>query len=128
MLNFVVAALRAQWALIALLLLLGAYGAYILTNWEALAPQTEGTVFIETPQIYTRERLVNDRFVQESWLRDVLKKDVSFTPSEVVSITDQTKRNLQVDLSRGTGSGGTGNVQGGDPPAGGASAAMQQPQ
>jgi hypothetical protein len=118
MFKFLAPILRVQWLLAVPLLLAAGYGAFMLFRGGALAPRTDGTIFIETPQIYTRERLVNDRFVQESWLRDVLRKDVSFTPSEVVSITDQAKRSLQVDLSRGGGSSG------GNPPAN-ASAADQ---
>ncbi|MEM7303240.1 MAG: hypothetical protein AAF468_19335 [Pseudomonadota bacterium] len=36
-------------------------------------PSTKGTVWIETPQIYTRERLVNDRFREKAWLEQRLE-------------------------------------------------------
>lgn len=33
----------------------------------------EGRIFIDSPEVYTRERLVNDRFNQEAWLKAELK-------------------------------------------------------
>lgn len=35
---------------------------------DALLPGTGGVVVVESPQIYTRERLVNDRFREQAWL------------------------------------------------------------
>jgi hypothetical protein len=35
--------------------------------------EMEGRIFIDSPEIYTRERLVNDRFVQDAWLRNQLQ-------------------------------------------------------
>src|SRR5262245_53966849 len=31
-------------------------------------PKTHGHIWVESPEVYTRERLVNDRFRQEAWL------------------------------------------------------------
>lgn len=41
---------------------------------ETVAPSTNGVIHIGSPQIYTRERLVNDRFRERAWLEDQLKK------------------------------------------------------
>jgi hypothetical protein len=36
---------------------------------------TLGRIFVDTPEIYTRERLVNDRFLQDAWLSRELERD-----------------------------------------------------
>jgi hypothetical protein len=33
----------------------------------------EGAILVDTPEVYTRERLVNDRFREDKWLSDVLE-------------------------------------------------------
>ena len=65
-------ALKTHWSPILLTVGVALFAIYLLVDKNIFVPRTEGMIFIETPQIYTRERLVNDRFVQESWLRDVL--------------------------------------------------------
>lgn len=108
----VVSVLKTHWvATIGVVL----FGIYLLVDKNIFIPRTEGTIFIETPQIYTRERLVNDRFVQESWLRDVLKVDPKFSPTSIVSTTDQKSRVIgaggaeppKAPDSQNTQSGGT---------------------
>ena len=32
-----------------------------------------GEIYIDSPEIYTRERLVNDRFREDAWLKEMLK-------------------------------------------------------
>ena len=34
--------------------------------------ETTGFVFVESPEVYTRQRLVNDRYLQDAWLRSKL--------------------------------------------------------
>ncbi len=36
-------------------------------------PQTLGGIYVESPEVYTRQRLVNDRFAQDAWLRGQLE-------------------------------------------------------
>lgn len=36
-------------------------------------PETYGQLVVDSPEIYTRERLVNDRFVEDAWLRRKLR-------------------------------------------------------
>ena len=39
---------------------------------------TQGAIYVESPEVYTRERLVNDRYDQDFWLHEQLRKlDVS---------------------------------------------------
>lgn len=35
-------------------------------------PETTGLIFVESPEVYTRQRLVNDRYRQDAWLRTQL--------------------------------------------------------
>ena len=35
---------------------------------------TTGRIYVDSPEVYTRERLVNDRYDQDYWLREQLKK------------------------------------------------------
>jgi hypothetical protein len=35
---------------------------------------TFGKIYVDTPEVYSRERLVNDRFQQDAWLREKLNK------------------------------------------------------
>ena len=37
--------------------------------------KTYGHIWVDSPEIYTRERLVNDRFLQDSWLQNFLKNE-----------------------------------------------------
>ena len=36
------------------------------------ASETGGLIFVESPEVYTRQRLVNDRYQQDAWLRSKL--------------------------------------------------------
>ncbi len=45
-------------------------GGERLRAW--LGPETTGLVFVESPEVYTRQRLVNDRYQQDAWLRGKL--------------------------------------------------------
>ena len=35
---------------------------------------TLGRIYVESPEVYTRQRLVNDRFAQDAWLRDQMRE------------------------------------------------------
>ena len=73
---------RALWQsrlwrlLLAPALLVGAFvaaAAWFLDPFEEKT--TLGRIFVDTPEIYTRERLVNDRFLQDAWLSQELERD-----------------------------------------------------
>jgi hypothetical protein len=40
----------------------------------ALRPETLGEILVESPEVYTRERLVNDRYQQDFWLEKQLER------------------------------------------------------
>ena len=43
--------------------------SFLPQDWQrTVSPDTHGTISVDTPEVYTRERLVNDRFLQEAWL------------------------------------------------------------
>ena len=50
--------------------------ALLSTAQRQLLPSyaTSGDILVDTPKVYTRERLVNDRFQQEAWLQDQLDR------------------------------------------------------
>lgn len=46
----------------------------MLTTLPVWPITTKGRIFVESPEVYTRERLVNDRFGQAFWLEQQLEK------------------------------------------------------
>jgi len=40
---------------------------------------TTGSIYVSGPQVYTRERLVNDRYREDAWLLDELKRSTDLT-------------------------------------------------
>ncbi|MDK3073711.1 hypothetical protein QO034_11360 [Sedimentitalea sp. JM2-8] len=58
---------------------------------------TKGHIFVESPEIYTRERLVNDRYSQAFWLEQQLRKLDEATNFTAVN------RDLALKLTVGTG-------------------------
>lgn len=40
---------------------------------QRLSPPNTGLIFVESPEVYTRQRLVNDRYLQDAWLKDQLE-------------------------------------------------------
>jgi hypothetical protein len=67
------------------------FGAYLLWGRMENTAVTRGLILVETPQVYTRERLVNDRFVQEGWLRKLLEEEPSFSIVDTVNIVRDQK-------------------------------------
>lgn len=39
---------------------------------DSRAPGRSGLIYVESPEVYTRQRLVNDRYLQDAWLNDRL--------------------------------------------------------
>jgi len=42
--------------------------------WIGHRPGNTGLIFVESPEVYTRQRLVNDRYLQDAWLRAQLEE------------------------------------------------------
>jgi hypothetical protein len=67
---------------------------------------TLGDILVDTPEVYTRERLVNDRFQQEAWLRsqlertdDLLKDDRFARPEGRLRRAEETAATVKAGLS-----------------------------
>lgn len=43
---------------------------------------TYGNIWVDSPEVYTRERLVNDRFTQDAWLKKQLDKDIEYAGAQ----------------------------------------------
>jgi hypothetical protein len=52
--------------------LLGAYLVYLFGLPDIYFWRSPGRIYVESPEVYTRERLVNDRYLQASWLSEKL--------------------------------------------------------
>ena len=58
--------------------------------------KTFGLIFVDSPEVYTRERLVNDRFQQDSWLRDQLDpEELVFGTQGVRSVETSSKTQIE---------------------------------
>jgi hypothetical protein len=71
---------------------------YIQASYES-----GGTIIVDTPEVYTRERLVNDRFMQDYWLRERLNEldDEIKNSSNLSGSIDRSDRfKLQVGSSK----------------------------
>ena len=61
---------------VAALVMLSAAGCATLPTPVAGKPGTTfGKIYVDTPEVYSRERLVNDRFQQDAWLREKLSEN-----------------------------------------------------
>jgi TFIIF-interacting CTD phosphatase-like protein len=59
---------------VAVLILIAAVMIYFGPDLsEILAPRSDGHIIVNSPSIYTRQRLVNDRLEHSAWLKDQLK-------------------------------------------------------
>ncbi|MEJ2310456.1 MAG: hypothetical protein P8Z78_14235, partial [Gammaproteobacteria bacterium] len=65
---------------------------------------TTGRIYVDSPEVYTRERLVNDRYDQGYWLREQLKK--LDHPEELHLVVGESVRAARA---------GAGDAEGGNP-------------
>lgn len=61
------------------------------------ASSSDGFVEIDTPEVYTRERLVNDRFIEDSWLKSLLTSPRTTAPS--IAISESNSRAARVNAA-----------------------------
>ncbi len=78
--------LALPWRLLVLgllaVLLLHAFGLLLIPFWPFT---THGKIYVDSPEVYTRERLVNDRYDQDFWLRRQLQLLGEVTPEDLAS-------------------------------------------
>jgi hypothetical protein len=77
-------------AMIAVFVVYGNWGDIV----DYFRDPTTGTIYIDSPEIYTRERLVNDRFVQDAWLRGELEKVNAWQPSPQTALLERERLSL----------------------------------
>jgi hypothetical protein len=89
---------------VAALLVLAGAGLLLLFPdlFRSAAPRTFGSIYVNSPQIYTRERLVNDRFVHDAWLRQQL--DLSDTLA--IAPSERVRQDVQLTAMAGAGKSG----------------------
>ncbi|WP_317709675.1 hypothetical protein [Tropicimonas sp. TH_r6] len=63
-------------------------------------PGQSGLIYVESPEVYTRQRLVNDRYLQDAWLRDRLK-EVNDTEAGWIEAAELDRRQLAFRLAAG---------------------------
>ncbi|MEP4309768.1 MAG: hypothetical protein ABJ364_08485, partial [Lentilitoribacter sp.] len=80
------------------------------------ACHSDGRIFVDSPEVYTRERLVNDRFLQDAWLRAQLRRldEESFRETSILSQRSgfNVGGNVTEDLTRTLGNGASVNGNG----------------
>jgi len=100
-------------ALAGLAILIGAAGYWYYRTGE-LAPETYGRIYVESPEVYTRQRLVNDRLAQDAWLNRQL---ATIDAETTAFIETWSKQRLALGVALTTGPG-RGGGSGAPPPAG----------
>jgi hypothetical protein len=87
---------------LALLIWAGWYRGSDLTRWfeeRYKIGQTTGDIYVSGPQVYTRERLVNDRYREDAWYSAMLDQFKPYGPTEFLS--RNTNSDTQVTLGLG---------------------------
>ncbi|MCP4379832.1 MAG: hypothetical protein GY798_00115 [Hyphomicrobiales bacterium] len=72
--------------------------------WRFLPPT--GAIYVDSPEVYTRERLINERLSEEAWLDDQL--EAAATNEDFTSVENVIRRQLSLDLDQGEPSGPVG--------------------
>jgi hypothetical protein len=75
------------------------YLAFFTGLIDSLRPGTTGVIIVESPQIYTRERLVNDRFREQAWL----EKQLLELEARAELVTSYRKDSLKVNVGVASG-------------------------
>lgn len=105
---------RHREPLVALTILVVALTPIVLT--DPITPDG-GEIFIHGPQIYTRERLVNDRYQEDSWLNAMLDESahVSFGYAQTNQTSTRDQRSIGGTLSSGPTAAQPTNILGANP-------------
>lgn len=81
--------------------------------WLGGAYDTRGQIFVGSPEVYTRERLVNDRYDQDFWLHSQLKRLDESTALLTSVVRGKTSVGVNIDVGGGdAGGGGAGGGAG----------------
>lgn len=86
-----------RWVLVFAVVALFALVSEVLFYWQPPFSflRTQGQIFVDSPEVYTRERLVNDRYEQDYWLRTQLnnldRQDFFLDDQTRLSLGQQTE-------------------------------------
>jgi hypothetical protein len=82
------------------------------------ARPAQGAIYVDSPEVYTRERLVNDRYEQDGWLREELKKTANLHAELAgrFGSKDQRSRAMHVAVGQEPSSGVDAGVLDAVPP------------
>jgi hypothetical protein len=84
------------------------YLAFFTGLIDSLRSGTTGVIIVESPQIYTRERLVNDRFREQAWLeKQLLELEAR---AELVSSYRKDSLKVNVGVASGDAAGAANSV------------------
>ncbi|MGH7175623.1 MAG: hypothetical protein ACREGR_04680 [Minisyncoccia bacterium] len=99
--------------LVAIVVLIGAGIISWPTLVRNLTPAHDGQIIVNSPAVYTRQRLVNDRLSQTSWLQDqLLVTKVNPPPKEPFRSIDEIRTDAQSKLLKGQINIATGTAAG----------------
>ena len=93
-------------------LVVAGVAALLSLMWLTGAYDTRGMIFVGSPEVYTRERLVNDRYDQDFWLHSQLKRLDNSTALLTSVVRNKVNVGVNVDIGGGdaAGAGGAGTV------------------
>jgi hypothetical protein len=83
---------------VAVALVVGLAIAFVVFDEGLLRPATYGSIWVDSPEIYTRERLVNDRFLQDAWLTHQFEWLERNEASGIMSSSD-VRRSLKIQAN-----------------------------
>lgn len=107
---------RSRGALLVSAALVAATGGVLVAFPEILHPRTFGRILVDSPEVYTRERLVNDRLLQGAWLmRRLVESDAPLQDvGSLQTLTDARSASLHASS---TAPSAPGNAAAGTPQA-----------
>lgn len=96
------------------ILLVAFFSVFLLANCDQQVltePTTYGEIIVDSPEVYRRERLVNDRFRQQAWLLKQLGEadDISFGVQ--VNTRQMSKDQAELEVTTAVGPVPTGSEQ-----------------
>jgi hypothetical protein len=96
--------------LVGMVVALAAVGValHLASGRKPRKPAGLGSIFVDQPEIYTRERLVNDRFEQDDWLRKRLAKVDDLTFAASGTARSARRNTTEANANAGAEAGGVG--------------------
>ncbi len=87
----------SRWAVASVTVVITLGFVWLFMGYLVPPQKTYGRITVDSPEIYTRERLVNDRFQQHAWLNTRLREDA---PVQIGSHSVNTERNQNLTIGQ----------------------------